>query len=417
MDPMDRPISKTDIRKRNTRRIIIAAVCILLVLIAARVVAGLVRPSVSRGRIRTAIVDRGPIEATISARGTVVPEYEHIITSPIDSRVTRILMSPGTNVRASEPILELDVSAVKLDLEKLNDQIALKQNERDRAHVDLERTLGDLCARRAIQELELESCLHMAACHRQLVELGIGSENQARKSETDARRARIELEQLDESIANARRTLEVQLEGLDLEIGILEKERDDAARRLELASPSSDHDGVLTWMVPSEGTAVRRGDEIARIADLNSFRVEATIADVHAARLAWGLPVTVSSGETQLRGTISNILPTVENGVVTFEVTLDDPGHAMLRHNLRVDVYVVTDRQEDAVRVKRGAYVTADGRNAVFVVRGDVAVRRPIRLGITNYESYEVLAGLEPGDEVITSDMRRHMHSKEVRLR
>ena len=69
-----------------------------------------------------------------------------------------------------------------------------------------------------------------------------------------------------------------------------------------LATAASDRRGVLTWVVPSEGMAVHRGDELARIADLSAFRVEATVSDVHASRLVAGLPVTVRSGDSRLGG-------------------------------------------------------------------------------------------------------------------
>ncbi len=417
MDPMDRPIAPQDIRRRRTRRIVTSAACIALGLIAVRVAIGLARPAVSLSRIRTAVVDRGPIEASVSARGTVVPLYEHIITSPIDSRVLKILALPGAEVRAGEPILELDVSSARLELEKLNDRIAIAQNERERAKVELERTLSDLRGRHAVQELEVETCRRQAERDSQLVVLGVYSQDRARTAQADAARARIELRQLDESIANAQRVLEVQLRGLDLEIGILRKDRDEAARRLQLAAPSADRDGVLTWVVPSEGTAVRPGDEVARIADLSAFRVQASVADVHAADLQPGQSVDVVTGETHLRGTVVGVRPTVENGAVTFEVALDEPGHAVLRHNLRVDVYVVTARKDDALRIQRGAYVNVDGADAVFVVRGDVAERTPVTFGITNYQTSEILAGLAPGDEVVISDMKRYTRVKEVRLR
>jgi HlyD family secretion protein len=417
VDPMDRPIAAQDLRRRRARRLVTGAACVLLALVVVRVTLSLARPSVSVARIRTAIVDRGPIEATVSGRGRVVPLYEHVITSPIDSRVTAILELPGSDLHAGEPILELDVSTARLELDKLKDQIALKQNERERANVELERTLSDLRGRQAVQALEVETCRYRATRDRRLVELGVCSEDQARTSAADAERARIELEQLAESIANAQRVLDVQLRGLDLEVGILEKERDAAARQLELATPSADRDGVLTWVVASEGAAVRQGDEIARIADLSSFRVEATVADVHAGLLARGQPAEIVAGDTHLRGAITSIRPTVENGSVTFEVALDEPGNAMLRHNMRVDVYVVTDRKENAVCVQRGAYITLGGGDAVFVVRGDVAERTPVTFGITNYETSEILAGPVPGDEVIISDMKRFTRVKEVKLR
>ena len=56
---------------------------------------GWISPSVSRARLRTARVDAGPIEAVISASGTVLPEIEEVLSSPVDARVLRILERPG----------------------------------------------------------------------------------------------------------------------------------------------------------------------------------------------------------------------------------------------------------------------------------------------------------------------------------
>lgn len=414
---MDRPITTTHRRRRLMRRIAIGVSCAFLLLIGARLITGVVQPSVRRARIRTAIVDRGPVEATITASGKVMPEHEQVVTSPIDTRVIRILKQPGAEVKAGEPIVLLDVSESKLRLEKLVDQIALKRKEREQARLDLEESVADLQSKHAIKTLELQSFEYRAGRDRTLVDRGIVSEDEARRSETDAARASIELELIDRNLANARRGVAVQLERLALEISILQKDHDEAAHRLELATGSAKRDGVLTWVVPSEGTAVRRGDDIARIADLSSFRVDATVSDVRAARLAVGQPVIVRTGDTRLDGRLANILPTVERGVITFQVSLAEHDHPVLRHNLRVDAYVVTERRDDAIRIQRGAYVRVDGREAVFVVHDGVATRTPVRFGITSFEIYEVLVGLAPGDEVIVSDMSDHMHVKEVKLR
>ena len=60
--------------------------------------------------------------------------------------------------------------------------------------------------------------------------------------------------------------------------------------------------GVLAWVVGSEGMNVSRGEEVARIADLSAFRVEATVSDVHAARISAGLPALIVSGEERELG-------------------------------------------------------------------------------------------------------------------
>src|SRR5262249_26482154 len=133
------------------------------------------------------------------------------------------------------------------------------------------------------------------------------------------------------------RTTAAQLAGLALERQTLGKERDEARHQLDLATTRSDQSGVLTWVVPEEGATVRRGDVLARIADLGSFRVEATVSDLHAGELAAGLPVRVKVDGGDLPGRVAAVQPAIENGTVRFTVDLADPGDDRLRDRLRAD--------------------------------------------------------------------------------
>ena len=54
---------------------------------------GWMRPELTRARIRTAIVQVGPIEAVITASGTVVPEIERALSSPVDAKLLRLRSS------------------------------------------------------------------------------------------------------------------------------------------------------------------------------------------------------------------------------------------------------------------------------------------------------------------------------------
>jgi HlyD family secretion protein len=202
-----------------------------------------------------------------------------------------------------------------------------------------------------------------------------------------------------------------------MEMKILRQERCDAQRRLERATTQSDRDGVLTWVTPEEGAVVREGDLIARIADLNSFRVEATLSDVHASDLSAGLVARVRINDAYLDGGITNVLPTIKDGVMTIIVGLNDKSSPLLRSNLRVDVYLVTARKGRALKVKRGPSIPGSGRQDVFVIRGDMAVKTPVVIGISSFDEAEVQSGLLEGDEVIVSDMTDHLHRKEVRVR
>ena len=379
---------------------------------------GWVTPTLPRAQLRTAVVERGAIDATLSASGLVLPEHEFVVTSPGPSRVLKTLHQPGDTVAAGEPILSLDQGEARLLVERLERQVALKENERAQARVDLENRLNELAGQAAIKKLELQSLMFEDARDRKLAADGVISGDDARKSQSDLERCRIEVEQLDLATKNAQRGLEVRLRALTLEREILVRERRDAERDLEQASAASARGGVLTWVLSGEGVSVARGDELARVADLSTFKVEATISDVHAAQLRAGLPVLVRSGDVSLPGTLSKVHPKVENGIVRLEVALQQPDHPLLRPSLRVDVHVISERHEGALTVQRGSVLATDGGgHALFRVRGQAAVRRNVRLGITNFERTEILEGLEEGDEVILSDMTDYANRKEIRIR
>lgn len=378
----------------------------------------LIEPSIARVRIRTARVENGRIEATITASGTVLPEFERVISSPVNARVLKILKRPGAVLAKGEPIIQLDLNESLLAIEKLNQQIELKRNQQAKEKLALENTLIDLQGMRDIKNLEYKSAKAATARSRTLFQQGLQSEERLRELELAEEKVALELKQLEDSRRNAEQSTRTQLEGLALELKSLEDDRGEARRQLELATTKSDRDGVLTWVVSEEGSTVEKGALLARIADLNSFRVEATVSDVHAHRLSAGLPVIVKINDTtSLGGSVARINPTVTNGVMTLVVDLDDKSNPQLRSNLRVDVLIETDRKERVLRLKKGPFANGEGSTDVFVIRGDAAIRTPARFGLAGSENFEVVQGLLEGDEVIISDMTDFMHAREVKLR
>jgi HlyD family secretion protein len=413
---VDRLLPPDVARQDRLRRALKIVVPIAIVALVLAALPGWIRPSVSRSRIRTARVTVGPVEAVITAAGTVTPEVERVLSSPLDARVLRILQRPGAHLKEGDAVVELDTSESVLALDKVVKDLKIKENQQAQTRLTLEKSLVDLDGRLEVKALELQSAQARLEADQQLFKEGLNSRESLRRTELAVRQAQIELTQLRQERANAERATGIQLEGLSLERGSLDKEAAQARRLLDLSTTKSDRDGVLTWVISQEGALVRRGDVIARIADLSSFRVAATISDVHAGRLRSAMPVIVRVNDLDLAGTVTDVFPTVENGVLHFTVALAEPAHAGLRPSLRTDVLVITDRKGRALRVKRGPFADNAARRA-FVVRGDRAVRVPIEIGLAGVDDVELLSGVSDQDEIIISDMKDYLHLAEVRIR
>ena len=413
---MDRPLDAAIVKRRMRRRVLLSVGMASLTTAVFAWGPGLLRPTFKRSTLQLARVEAGPIEATLTATGIVVPEVERVLSTPVDARVLRILRRPGSAVEKGDPIVDLDLSAATLALEKLDQNLAIKRNQQAQARLGLEGRLATMEGQRQAKALAARSLEAQLQRRRELREQGLVSAEDLQQAELGAAQATIELHQMEAEAANARTLTRAQIEGLDLEIATLRKERVEAARLLSLGTARADRSGVVTWTLLEEGVAVRSGDTIARVADLGSFRVEAAVSDVHSKRLSVGLPVTVNVGDDRLHGVVSSVRPTIQNGALTFDVALQERSSPALRSNLRVDVLVVVGRRERALTLRRGPALEGEGEQQLFVVQGGRAVRRPVRVGLTGFESCEIVDGLKEGDEVVLSDMRDYGHLSEVRI-
>jgi HlyD family secretion protein len=374
------------------------------------------RPSVRRNAIRTARVERGSIDAMLQASGTIMPAGEKAISSPVEARVLRIVRRAGDRVRSGDDIIALDTSASRLDLDRLGERVAQQESARAQLRLKLEDSTATLRAQHESKQLDVEILKQRALRIERLFKEGLSSDQDLATARAEARKSEIEYAQIGAALARALRSSEAQLQAADMEVNILRRERDESQRQLNLAMTRADRDGVVTWVIPEEGATVRRGDVVARVADLSAFRVLATISDLHVSRISSGMRVRVRIDEQYVDGTITSVDPRIENGVARFYVDFDAPSDKRLRNNVRVDVFVVTGRREGVLRVARGSLGQSQ-RDTVFVVRGDRAVATPMTFGLVGEQTIEVVDGAKEGDELVISDMTDYKQISELRLK
>ena len=227
---MDRPIDNEYKIKHIIKRILGTILTVSIVVVGLFFAWLQLSPSVKRVRIRTAQVDRGAIEATITASGTVLPELEQVISSSIDARVLKILKRAGDNVSKNEAIIELDTNASILAIDKLNQELALRENRQKRASLALDEKVNQIKSQEKLKQLDWQSLKAQAIQNRKLFGQGLLSENICQQSELLEAKALIELQQMEVAKQNAEEASKTEIAGLDLEINILKKEQNEATR-------------------------------------------------------------------------------------------------------------------------------------------------------------------------------------------
>ena len=415
---MDREIPKEVRDKERKKKFIkygaigVAAVVCIAVLIS------FMRSSVNRKDLVFSEVDNGTIEVSVSASGKVVPAFEEIINSPINTRIVEVYRKGGDSVDVGTPILKLDLQSTETEYKKLLDEEQMKRYQLEQLKVNNNTYLSDLSMQVKISAMKLNRMEVELRNERYLDSLGSGTTDKVRQAELNFNTGKLELEQLRQQYANESKVKEADLKVKELEFNIFSKSLAEMKRTLDDAQIRSPRKAILTYINNQVGAQVAEGSQVAIISDLSHFKVEGEIADTYGDRVAAGGRAIVKIGNEKLEGTVSSVTPLSTNGVISFIVQLNEDNNKRLRSGLKTDVYVMNAVKEGVLRLANASYYVGRGEYELFVQDSkDEIVKRKVQLGDSNFEYVEVISGLKPGDKVVVSDMSSYKNKNKLKLK
>lgn len=415
---MDREIPKEVRDKERKKKFIkygaigVAAVVCIAVLIS------FMRSSVNRKDLVFSEVDNGTIEVSVSASGKVVPAFEEIINSPINTRIVEVYRKGGDSVDVGTPILKLDLQSTETEYKKLLDEEQMKRYQLEQLKVNNNTYLSDLSMQVKISAMKLNRMEVELRNERYLDSLGSGTTDKVRQAELNFNTGKLELEQLRQQYANESKVKEADLKVKELEFNIFSKSLAEMKRTLDDAQIRSPRKAILTYINNQVGAQVAEDSQVAIISDLSHFKVEGEIADTYGDRVAAGGRAIVKIGNEKLEGTVSSVTPLSKNGVISFIVQLNEDNNKRLRSGLKTDVYVMNAVKEGVLRLANASYYVGRGEYELFVQDSkDEIVKRKVQLGDSNFEYVEVISGLKPGDKVVVSDMSSYKNKNKLKLK
>jgi len=415
---MDREIDPTIINKQDWRRRGMIVLAVLVLIAALFGLRRLLSTKVEANRLQVAEAELGRMDNTLNASGEVTPAFEQVITAPIRAEVREVLTAVGSKIEPGTPILSLDKSFSELQYDKLKQELELQRNGITKLGFQLDKTLFDLKITDSIKALRISQLQAELDNAIRLESIGGGTKEGIDKAALDLKIAQLEKQQLENDLRIQEKSMVTNLKELEIQSNIQANTIREMEEKLKRADIIAQRQGVLTWVNDNIGSTVSEGESLARIADLQSYKVLATCSDLYAERLRVGMQVVVRlTDEEQILGSITNIRPTIENNVITFDVQLDNSAHPMLRPNQRVEVFVVTASKSNIVRVKNGPAFKDRARQHVFILEGEIAERREVQVGMTSFDHVEILSGIEVGEQVIISDMSRFEHLETIKIK
>ena len=419
-----RPDQARKIRRRRILLLLSGVVVISLITV------GLARlkpaaPSVEKGSLLIDTVKRGDFTREVRGNGTLVPEDIRWIPTINAGRVERVLVQPGSPVKADTVLVELsnpDVQQAAFDAEWA---LAGAEAEMTNLHVTvatqkLSQQSTVASAGSSYSTAKLEFDVNEDLSKGGLVPALTLKESEAKMKET-GELFNIEKERLriqDDAAAAQIAVKAASLAQLRAQLALKRRLVDALKIRAGMEGVLQRY-GDLTQTTPLQtGQQLAAGAIVARVANQAKLKAVLKLPETQVKDITFNQLAQIDTRNGVVPGHVVRIDPASENGTVTVDVALDAPAPKGARPDLSVDGTIELERLENVMHVGRPVQGQPESQVGVFKVvdNGRGAVRVQVKLGRSSVTTIEVLEGLQVGDQVILSDMSQWDAFERVRL-
>ncbi len=401
---MDR-IVKTTMSRNKKIGFVAAGAAVLLV---AWMLFGLLTEgrslSVNSQRISVSDVTAGVFEDYIPLRGRLVPRSTVYLDAIEGGRVEEVLIEDGTIVQAGDPIARL--SNTSLQLEVLGREAAVTEQLNNMRTIELQLEQNRLGHKRNLIEIDYQIVRLTRNIERQddLVSKNLVSQSTLDELQDEltyyGNRRAITLE----SQATDSRMQEQQLRQLREAGAQMQEGLSFARKNLDDLNVKAPVAGKLSGFNIEIGQSIERGGRLGQVDDPNGYKLNVKIDEYYLGRVDLQQAGSLDHDNQTRNLTVTKIYPQVNDGQFEVDMLFNDEPED-LRRGQTLQLKLTLGDNSEAVLIPNGAFYQETGGNWIFVVSpdGQEAIKRTVKMGRRNKDFIEILDGLEPGEEVITS--------------
>jgi len=360
--------------------------------------------SINAQRVTASTVTTGTFEDFIPLRGRLVPRSTVYLDAIEGGRVDAVLVEDGTMVTAGQSIAVL--SNTGLQLEVLGREAAVTEQLNNMRTIELQLEQNRLSHKRNLVEIDYQVIRLNRSIARQqdLASRDLVAQSTVDELQDELTYYRNRLEVTLESQASDARLQEQQLKQLRDANDQLLTGLTFARKNLGDLNMRAPLDGKLSGFNIEIGQSIERGGRIGQIDDPDHYKLNVQIDEYYLGRIDLKQLGVASHNGRDFHVEIAKIYPQVTNG--QFEVDMIFAEEPLgVRRGQTLQLKLTLGDNSDAILIPNGTFYQETGGNWIFVVSpdGSEAIRRTVRLGRRNVDFIEVLEGLDPGEQVITS--------------
>jgi multidrug efflux pump subunit AcrA (membrane-fusion protein) len=361
--------------------------------------------------VTLATVEQGTVRGHTIYTGSVAAYAEEDVYPRVPGRIVEMAAYPGDAVAAGQVVARLDDLELASRVREAEAAAASASATRAQMEADLSAAHhGVLQAGSEVATAEAEAGYQQAVADRdeQLFGKGAVSRQEAEGSRAQARAAQARVASMRARLEQARAQETSAKRRLDAAEAIVSQGQAQA-RTAEIVRDyvniRATTAGYIVKRFAAPGVLVQPGMAVLKIVQVDRVRLQANVGEQDLAGIRVGSPVTVVSagnaGEP-LTAKVTSIFPFVDPGARTavVEAVVANPGRRLIPGQY-VQMQFVTGEQRGALSVPREAVVKSGDAASLWVVADGRVERRMVTTGLESRDRLEIVAGLDPGEQVV----------------
>jgi HlyD family secretion protein len=402
---MDRIIEK---KKWTTKKIIQYAAIAVFVFFILYLFLFLDRSSrlnVEKDQVTIARVTLDNFQEFIPVDGVVQPKTTIYIDAVLGGTIEKKFVEDGAEVKQGDPILQLSNANMQLSYMDQETRMYDAINNLQNSRISLEQN-------KFMRQKEITNLLYQIDEVKNEYDRATKLYNEGvytLKEFQDAKRdfefsskqlsISLDLQRLDSvSTEEQKRQIAASVERMKANLTLLKSNME----KLLVRAPA---DGVLSSFNVEIGETRSEGERLGQIDITDGYKMRANIDERYVSRVVQGQEAELDFGGKTYQLYVNKIYTGVTGGAFQVDMLFRDEVPANIKRGQTIQMRLQFSTPTEALILKRGGFFQQTGGNWVYVVdpSGNFAIKRNIRLGRQNTRFYEVLEGLEPGEEVIIS--------------
>jgi HlyD family secretion protein len=409
-------------QKRRKRNALIAAGALVAV---ALITLGLSRlkpaaPTVERQTVWIDTVQRGSMLRQVRGSGTLVPidSAVRFISAQVEGRIERIPNLPGVTVAPDTLLMEMSNPEVEQNAAEALAQLKAAQADANNLRAQLATQLLNQQSLVSGAKSNSAQADLQAEANKKLASDGLIPDLTLKLSLLKAEELRKQVAIEDNKFKQNEKSAGAQEAGQQSRVDQLAALYDLRKRQIDSLRVKAGLAGVLQEVPVQVGQRVTAGTTLARVARPDQLKAQLRIPETQAKDVRPGQRASVDTRNGIASGVVARVAPSVQDGTVLVDVTLQGPLPQGARTDLSVDGTIEIERLENVLYVGRPAYGQAQSKVEMFKLTegGKEAQRVPVMLGRSSVNTIEIVSGLKPGDQVILSDTSAQDGFERIRL-